>query len=617
MATENKTLLLKMHGCSHGLSGDAIREIADAAELMRFEPGEYVHHAHDVVTSVYLVIHGRLRTSAVDLNGNVLLQRFQSSGGQFGGIAAALTEPAQVDCIAEDRSTLLRIDYPTALELTKRHDVFRMNMTRILAESLKQTLLKDKRPVRAKLVAIFHQSPDTRTLIRVLVKRLVDLDESICVLSDRPDWGSIEGVQHLCAYERNRLLTEEDARRQINEWLTSNRVLIDVETSFDSVRASTTLEVAEQILWCVTPQNWAASVDRLKALQAQSPAWRDKVTIIWLLDNEQEAPLATELRKFAAQDIKLSFAEPAPKQGRAIHQGFERLVHLLRGVKIGVALGGGAARGMAHLGVLKALAQYGIFVDMIAGTSAGAMTGTLYASGMEADYSIECFVKDLRPSWFFQMLPRGEQWHLLYKYRRGQFDPMLRKYLRDNQLEQLPIPMHTITVDLIGGQAVIRDFGDAVHAITESINLPVLSTPINRNGQALVDGGLINNIPADVLAQKGCNFVIAVSVTAKMEEEFARNRSDTPTSQMKAASTIQTLLRSYFVQSANINAMGVQPADFVIEPDATAFELTAFTRTDELANVGEKATIEAIPKIKQLLANLDSKLFQLPKTVST
>jgi NTE family protein len=188
---------------------------------------------------------------------------------------------------------------------------------------------------------------------------------------------------------------------------------------------------------------------------------------------------------------------------------------------------------------------------------------------------------------------------------------MLRKYLLDRQLQQLPIPMHTITVDLIDGDAVVRDSGDAVHAITESINLPGLSTPINRDGQALIDGGLINNIPADVLVNNGCNFVIAVSVTAKMEKEFARNRADTPTAQMKPASTIQTLLRSYLVQSRSINSFGIQPADYVIEPDATAFELTEFRRTAELAEVGEQATLEAIPKIKEQLARLDGQLFRL------
>jgi predicted acylesterase/phospholipase RssA len=186
---------------------------------------------------------------------------------------------------------------------------------------------------------------------------------------------------------------------------------------------------------------------------------------------------------------------------------------------------------------------------------------------------------------------------------------MLRKYLGDVRIEQLTVPMHTVTVDLIGGESVVRSAGDAVHGILESINLPVLSKPIYRPGQALVDGGLIKNIPADFLVSKGCNFVIAVSVTAKMDREFARNRPDTPIGKMRSASAIQTVLRSFLVQSTNMNAVGVQPADFVIEPDVSGFELTEFSRTDELAAIGEETTQAVIPQIKALLNRLDSQLF--------
>ena len=177
--------------------------------------------------------------------------------------------------------------------------------------------------------------------------------------------------------------------------------------------------------------------------------------------------------------------------------------------------------------MLKALEQSGIVVDMIAGTSAGAMTGVVYASGLDCDYSAEPFATDLRPSWLFRRMPRGNHLYLLYKYRRGHFDPMLRKYLRDWRLEQLAVPCLSVTVDLVGGNSVVRERGDAAHAMLESINLPVLSVPIVRDGQALIDGGLVNNIPADVLVSLGCNFVIAVSVTAKMETAILRHHSRT------------------------------------------------------------------------------------------
>jgi predicted acylesterase/phospholipase RssA len=208
---------------------------------------------------------------------------------------------------------------------------------------------------------------------------------------------------------------------------------------------------------------------------------------------------------------------------------------------------------------------------MIAGTSSGALTGVVYASGLDCDYSANQFASDLRPTWLFRHVPRGNDWYLLHKYRFGGFDPMLRKYLFDWKLEQLAVPCLAVTADLVNGNSVVRDRGDAVHAVLESINLPVFSVPIVRDGKALIDGGLINNIPADVLVSKGCNFVIAVSVTAKMETRFCDITPEKSTPTKGKPGIFSTLLRSLLVQNHSLNSHGVRPADVVIEPDLTAY----------------------------------------------
>ena len=173
------------------------------------------------------------------------------------------------------------------------------------------------------------------------------------------------------------------------------------------------------------------------------------------------------------------------------------------------------------------------------------------------------------------------------------------------------MPCFAVTADLVSGQAVLRDQGDAVHAILESINLPMLSSPICRNGQALVDGGVMNNIPADVLTSQGCNFVIAVSVTAKIARQFGANKPDTPTLSMRIPSSLQTLLRTLEVQNVSLNAIGVRPAEIVIEPEVIDFDLSEFMRARELFTVGERAALVQIPKIQQLLARLDPVLFRV------
>jgi predicted acylesterase/phospholipase RssA len=347
----------------------------------------------------------------------------------------------------------------------------------------------------------------------------------------------------------------------------------------------------------------------MESLNLSARGWRDKINVAWQLDpNHPVAPVVPKLHELAARDFKIAATPLEPPFGKSVAGGMERLVHDLRGIRIGVALGGGAARGMSHLGVLKALEQNGIVVDMLAGTSAGAMTGIVYASGLDPDYSAARFANDLRPSWIFRHLPHGRHWYLVYKYRRGQFDPMLRKYLQQLQLEQLPVPCYSVTVDLVSGNSVVRERGDATHAILESINLPVLSRPIVRNGQALIDGGLVNNIPADVLVAKGCNFVIAVSVTANLEKQFCQIKPEGPTPN-SSPTIVQTLLRTFLVQNYCLNSYGVQPADIVIEPDVTGIDATEFERTVELAAIGEAAALKQVPRIRQLLTRLDPQLF--------
>ncbi|MDZ4657272.1 MAG: cyclic nucleotide-binding and patatin-like phospholipase domain-containing protein [Bythopirellula sp.] len=608
-AQDERVHLFKLHPCARGLSEEAVREIAESAEVIHCRPGDCVQKAGEPITSLYLIIHGRMRVTLLDIQGRIHLQRYHGSGDQFGGMAAALGEPAPMEFFAEDPSTLLKFDYLKSQELAKKDDALRLNFARAMAETVKRTLFNDRLPNRPHLVAFFHQTDETRVITHKLFRRLVELGETPAVLTDRAEAETIAGIQTYRILGGDRDFSPQEVTSQVAQWLEKGRVFADVATSIEPARAANALEKFVSIYWCVTPQNWRDSVQPLKELESRAPGWREKIRIVWLLGPSQVAPVANELRELAGRDVKISTGSPIPHHGKVELNGFERLLHLVRGIQIGVALGGGAARGMAHLGVLKALEQSGIVVDMIAGTSAGAMTGTLYSAGLDPDYLVDSFVRDLRPSWPFRFLPRGDQWYLLYKYRMGRFDPMLRKYLKENCMEQLALPMHTVTVDLIRGESVVRSAGDAVHGILESINLPVLSKPIIRPGQALVDGGLINNIPADVLVAKGCNFVIAVSVTAKMESEFARNRPDTPIAHMRSASVIQTVLRSFLVQSSSVNAIGVAPADFVIEPDVTGFELTEFTRTDELAAIGEETTLRAIPQVKQLLNRLDGALF--------
>ena len=313
---------------------------------------------------------------------------------------------------------------------------------------------------------------------------------------------------------------------------------------------------------------------------------------------------------FEKADVKVVVESNADALTRLERLGLDRLARTLRGIAVGIAFAGGGAKGMAHFGVLKALEQAGLSFDVMSGTSAGAMAGILYASGMSPEQAIENFQHDLTPSRLFRYLPKWPNWYLVSQYRRRAWDGMLRKYLHDWRLEQLSIPFNAVTVDLVQVRAVVRRQGDAVQAILESINLPIVSKPILRDGMALVDGGVLNNLPADVLAEGGVDFVVGVDVSSHVRPEFAGNRPDMPTSKMKDASALDTLFRIFESQAHDIGKHRNRAVDFWIKPDTSPFGLAEFHRSTEIAAVGEAAALDAIAELKQRLGDLEKRLLE-------
>lgn len=602
--------LLKVHEYFRGASDEALREVAAAGRVTQHAAGDVVHEANAPVTTVGFVLRGRLKAVRVDARGTESLFRMVERGEQFGMMVGAQTEPVPIRVVALEPTAVLGLDYDEAMELTVRHPDLRRLWLSTFAGSLRKLFFGGTRKRAPMVLALIHESPATREVAGRLLDRLHGLGERLAVFGDADDRRPLPDVPFRSLRADGRDLEPEEVRRQAAEWQDATRIVFDLPAGTPPERVARLLEIADRAVYFVPGAAAEAAVGRLRALGVTARGWRDKIDVAWLLEGDSPvAPLVPALGDLAARDFKIAGAPPRPPLGRSLSAGLERLVHDLRGVRVGVALGGGAARGMSHLGVLKALEDQGIVVDMIAGTSAGAMTGVVYASGLDCDYGARQFAGDLRPSWPFRRLPRGDHWYLLYKYRRGHFDPMLRKYLHDWRLEQLSVPCLTVTVDLVSGSSVVRDRGDATHAVLESINLPVLSVPIVREGRALIDGGLVNNIPADVLVSRGCNFVIAVSVTAKMEKEFCAITPETPAPAGRKPTVVQTLLRSLLVQNHSLNAQGVRPADVVIETDVRGFDLTAFTRAEEMAAIGRAAGLDAAPRIRQLLTRLDPHLF--------
>ena len=175
---------------------------------------------------------------------------------------------------------------------------------------------------------------------------------------------------------------------------------------------------------------------------------------------------------------------------------------------IGLALGSGAARGLSHLGVIRALEEAGIKIDYVAGTSMGAIVGAVYASGkldsFEKVYSD--FDRKKIVSLFDVVLPRSG---LIDGKKLANF---VRDYIGAKEINDLLIPFRAVATDIDTGQEVIFQSGDIIEAVRASVSVPGIFTPLLWQGRTLVDGGLVNPVPVTTARQMGADFVIAVDI---------------------------------------------------------------------------------------------------------
>jgi NTE family protein len=254
--------------------------------------------------------------------------------------------------------------------------------------------------------------------------------------------------------------------------------------------------------------------------------------------------------------------------------------------RLGLALSGGAARGIAHVGVLKVLAEHGVQVDCVAGTSAGALVGGALASGMSVE-EIEAFGRSLRWRDLGRMtLSR------LGAQTNAPMEDFIRARFPVSRFEELPIPFAAVATDLLTGAAVVmRDEGDMAFAVRASCALPGWYIPVtDARGRQLVDGGLVANLPTSVVRSLGAEVVVAVDVNSDGAKFLG-----TPTS------VIGVLLQSIVVVQRTAVEHQRQLADVVISPSVGHLRWDEMTRASEFIDAGVEATRAAIPAIKELL----------------
>ncbi len=256
-----------------------------------------------------------------------------------------------------------------------------------------------------------------------------------------------------------------------------------------------------------------------------------------------------------------------------------------RPAKIALVLGAGVSRGFAHIGVLKILESNKIPIHMIVGTSAGSFVGSIYAYGFTAfqlqkmSFSIE----------------RGDIVDLTIPdngFVKGEkLEEYINTLLNNTPIEKLRIPFYAVATDIQNAQEVVFGKGNTGTAVRASCSIPGIFRPVKVGDRTYVDGGVVSPVAVDAAKRYGADFVIAVDISSDI--------GDRP-----PESTIETILQSVSIMYSKLSSIQLSKADIVIRPKVGYIGSSDFTKKHEAVLEGEKAAIEALPDINNLINRL-------------
>lgn len=603
------------------MTDDEIKRVYNHSEKTHFKSGQPFFKQGDCSDSMFIILSGRVliqvtKQDDIPQNLNVLNQ-----GEHFGELSllTGSTRTATITAIMD--TDVLEISKTRFQRLIYEIPVFSINISNTISTWLQKELAG--KPVRHKLgvIGIIHSSASTQIITQSfsyqIAQWLISKGKIIEVFTDRIEYwqqkcGNDKSIKKLHTITKNTIrnlgLIETDELQDKSDHVIFDLCIDDEISPDENSLIAKLLNQCEHIWWfrCARSHHLQHPTQRqsldgiYQSLIQHQKTLSKKIQITWLHPSSTDSTKEWQAVKHqltlyhddrhCQYDLETNLIRK---------QDLARFHHAIMGVQFGLALGGGGARSLAHIGVLTALDENGIVFDQIAGTSGGAIIAAFYAAGFNLQLILDVFKEEMTPPKWMRFIPYATRWHLMSLFRFGLLEQRFRRYLHDHKIEQLLIPTHLVSADLISGNEIIRSTGNIVDGILESINHPLLGKPIYRDGLSLVDGGVLNNVPSSVLRRQQCDFIVSVDVGAKISERFGKNGQDTPQSEMKKVSYLGTLNRVLEIRGNGLEKTFKDHSDFLIQPDASQYPFDDFTHGKELFKIGYDATMQIMPELKQ------------------
>ena len=583
------------------LDVDVIKEFEKKIEWVSLPRGEPLFRQGEPGDAWYIIARGRLQVVVTDEHGEEQVLREMGRGESLGEIALLTEEPRSATPYAMRDSEVIRIGKADFDEIMVRYPRVLMSIAQTLMKRSMKTKAGRRRK-RANLnLAVIGASPGAPTswFAEQLARSFQAVGPTLHVNSERlARLGVMENI--------NRVTADDDPSwLRFSEWAEEQDSLFDI-IILEGDPSSTAwtqraIRQADHVLVVAD----AGSDPRVGGLEEQLfGADRRKLrgthlSLVLVHPEQTRLPSGTE---------RWLRPRPGLKAHHHVRRGgsadVDRIARLLGGCGIGVVMGGGGARGFAHVGIVQAMQQLGIPIDYLGGTSMGAILSAQFAMGLTVQQTLELNLRVTRTRPFSEYtLP------LMSVLRSRRLEAGARMSFGDVRLEDLWTPYFCISANLTTAEMVVHDRGVLWEAIRASGALPGILLPVVLGKTLLVDGGVINNLPGDVMRQRCGGAMLAVDVSPEEDVSVGLEGFPSPwrillnrvlplQKKLAVPSIADILMRTLMLGSASRTYQVRRDADLYLRPPIDRFGMLEFHSMKEIAAVGFQYGLQHLPKWK-------------------
>jgi predicted acylesterase/phospholipase RssA/CRP-like cAMP-binding protein len=577
--------LLEPLGFFRGLSPEILRDVASKCTEFHLAAGQILFRQDESPDYLYVVSNGRLEV-LFQPEGQESTSLFEAGRGQIVGEMGLLTGDRRSATIRALRdSVLFRLAKDDFDELLEIHPALARRIACSLSERLRQS------NVRA-----IQRSPVAKTFAIVPAGEIASTAEFAQNLARALN--GIGPTRHITRSVVEKAVGVGDMNSHaVVQWLN------DQEAEFDYLVYESDSHVSDWTSRCICQADRLLSVARFDANPERNEIERGggypRIDLILVHGEPSFQPSGTP-RWLANREIDRyhHLCIGCPKD-------FRRLARILAGKAVGLVLGGGGARGFAHIGAIKAIEEAGITIEAIGGTSQGAMIGAMYAMGLTPDQMMEAsrtVFRDFRPL-------KGDRTLPFFSFVTGTTTNRgLLSLFGKTHISDLKIPFFCVSTNLSLAKLIVNPDAAVWRSVRCSLALPGLMPPVIQKGSLLIDGGVLNNLPVDIMRQHCNGDIIAVDVSPPNDLlvdcedkdslgfiEFLRRRFFARRRKTRALpNLLEILMRTGFLSSIHHREAMGNHADLLVHPPMGGFGLLEWDKLETLVEIGYQATREKL-----------------------